>query len=131
MNDGNESVVTMDNIVIESYFDHLTGRLFKILPRKEDNDETLSVYMRSLQLELLGFSSMIDRSQQDARLVSLTSILQSLIDDDLDTEVVRREVFHLISICGKLRKRYASHGSVPVSAGGADRWISGPDTKDA
>lgn len=94
-------------ILIGNYFRALIDLFFKILPMWEGKEESLPVYMDSLQLELVGFKSLVPAINSDAAFLSLMSILQYMIDHpESEKPVVKREVFHAISICKKLRSRY-------------------------
>lgn len=94
--------------LLENYFKSLVNSFFKILPIKESGEESLTVYMQSLQLELLGCQELITELNDDAGFMTLVSILQYLISNpDCAVGVVRREVFKAISICNKLKARYA------------------------
>ena len=91
------------------FFDCMVGRFFKILPMREDEIETLPVYMRSMQIELLGCKGLIDTLYDNALYVSLLSILQYLIDDpNCEISEVKREVFKAIEICNKLKSSYST-----------------------
>lgn len=99
----------MDAEILENYLRSLINLFFKILPLKESEERSLNTYMRSLQAELLGCQSLIVALNKDAQFLSLVSILQYLIDHpDSDVPFVRREVFRAISICNKLKERYAA-----------------------
>ena len=83
-------------------------RVFKILPLKESGERSLETYMKSLQAEHLGGNALVEAIHDDSMFLSLASILQYLIDNpDCDVVFVRREVFRAISICNKLREKYA------------------------
>lgn len=100
--------IQMDAVVLENYFRSLINLFFKILPLKESKERSLETYMRSLQAELLGCSALVVAIHQDSLFLSLASILQYLIDHPgCDVAFVRREVFRAISICNKLKERYA------------------------
>ena len=65
-------------------------------------------HMRSLQAELLGCKELIEAIHEDPLFLSLIAILQYLIDNpSCEVSVVKREVFRAISICNKLKSRYA------------------------
>lgn len=105
--------IPLDAKMMNNYFRYLIDRFFKILPLKESEESSLNIYIRSLQMELLGCKNVMMTVQYDALFLSLICILQSLIDEpDCDVDVVRREVFRAISICNKLIKRYAVDGGV-------------------
>lgn len=100
--------VPMDASVLRNYFKTLINLFFKILPIWESGESSLTVYMKSLQAELLGCKELIEAIHEDAQFLSLISILQYLIDTpSCDISIVKREVFRAISICNKLKARYA------------------------
>lgn len=103
--------------MIHNYLHGLTGRFFKILPIRETNGDTLRAYAESLQLELIGFKSLMTMIQNDQRMLSLISTLQYLIDTpDCELHIVRREVFRSIGLCQALDSEY---GLVTQTEGGA------------
>ena len=56
----------------------------------------------------LGCRALVVAIHEDSLFLSLISILQYLIDHpESDVAFVRREVFRAISICNKLKERYA------------------------
>lgn len=95
--------------VLHNYFKNLVNHFFKILPIREQNEESLTTYMQSLQAELLGCKGLVSAIQNDASYLTLLSILQYLIDNpECTVREVKREVFRAISICNKLKVQYAS-----------------------
>ena len=100
--------VPMDSQLLSNYFKALVNRFFKILPIREQGDESLVIYLESFQKELLGCQALITAIQNDALYVSLLATLQYLIDHpDCSVKAVRRQVFNSISICNKLKSIYA------------------------
>lgn len=101
--------VPMDTRALVNYLGHLVDRFFKILPLWEAKEETLPVYIQSLQAELIGCQEFVLAVQNDALLVRLASVLQYLIDHpELDPGTVKREVFGSISVCNQLKIKYAT-----------------------
>jgi len=101
----------IDSKLLSDYFSALINQFFKILPIREQESDSLSVYLRSLQLELIGCHSLITVLNNDALFITLLSILQYFIDNpDSPVKEVKREVFHAISICNKLKERYSEGG---------------------
>lgn len=99
----------IDAEVLHNYFRNLVNHFFKILPIREQNEESLTTYMQSLQAELLGCKWLVSAIQNDALYLTLLSILQYLIDNpECTVREVKREVFRAISICNKLKAQYAS-----------------------
>lgn len=106
----NTNILTYE--LLDNYLKNLVNQFFKILPMREDEEETLVVYIRSLQSELLGFKELVDYLKSDSLYVTLLSILQYMIDNpECPVDDVRREVFRAISICNKLRYRYSKGGA--------------------
>ena len=99
----------IDAEVLHNYFRILVNHFFKILPIREQNEESLTTYMQSLQAELLGCKGLVSAIQNDASYLTLLSILQYLIDNpECTVREVKREVFRAISICNKLKAQYVS-----------------------
>lgn len=95
--------------LLQNYFTRLVNQFFKILPMREDEEESLGVYMRGLQKELLGCQGFVNSLSDNPFYMSLLSILQYLIDTpDCSVSDVRREVFDAINICHKLKSSYES-----------------------
>lgn len=99
----------IESEILHNYFRKLVNHFFKILPIREQNEESLTTYMQSLQAELLGCKGLISAIQNDASYLTLLSILQYLIDNpECTVKEVKREVFRAISICNQLKAQYAS-----------------------
>lgn len=102
--------IPMDNFVLRNYLRTLVDLFFKILPMRESEEPTLGIYMESLLVELLGCQKLVVAINKDALFMSLVSILQYLIDhQDSDALIFKREVFKAISICNRLKARYAKY----------------------
>lgn len=92
---------------LKNYFQYLVDHFFKILPMKEQQEGTLPKYLESLKSEIIGFSKLFEKTDCNAASITLLSILQWMISDpDAEVSAVRREVFHAISICNKLKTMY-------------------------
>lgn len=99
--------IPLDSELMSNYFDSLVNRFFKILPIKEQNCESLDIYLVTFQHELIGCKSLITAINNDALFLSLISCLQYLIDHpECSVKTVRRYVFNAISICNKLKSIY-------------------------
>lgn len=103
--------MTIDNRFLQGYFRSLVNRFFKILPMRESDEETLTVYIQSLQTEMIGSKELFDLIDYDPSFVTLLSILQYMIDNPCCTvPETRREVFRAINICNKLSEKYSEGG---------------------
>lgn len=98
----------IDGELLHNYFRTLVNHFFKILPIRENEEESLETYVHSLQLELFGCKELVPELKTNSFYLSLLSILQYLIDNPYcDVRIVRREVFRAISICNKLKAIYS------------------------
>lgn len=94
----------IDTELLSNYYSTLVNHFFKILPMRENGEASLPTYMRSLQVELMGYGELIEAVRVDPSYLTLLSILQYLIDHPAcDIADVKREVFHAINICHKLK----------------------------
>jgi len=105
--------IGMNSVMLGNYMRNLVNQFFKILPMRENEEESLGTYMESLRAELLGCQGLIVVIDNDPMYMTLLAILQYLIQNqDAHPKIFRREVFKAISICNKLKARYAA----PVKA---------------
>lgn len=102
--------VSIDETLIAKYFNALVNKIFKILPIIENREESISIYMESLGVELTGFQSLLPSVGEDPSYLSLLSIYKWLSDNidnpDEKYKVIRREVFHAISICKRMHTQF-------------------------
>lgn len=92
--------------LVKNYFKNLVNRYFKILPMRENNEPSLSKYLRSLRIELIGCKGIIPELREEPDFLTLLSILEYIIENpNCPIDDIRSEVFHAISICKRLQKR--------------------------
>lgn len=97
--------------LLRNYFRYLVNRFFKILPMKENGEDTLCVYLDSFKAELIGFEGLLQEMQRTPEFITLLSILQYFIDNpDCDVQTVKREVFRAIGICGNISRKFSKEG---------------------
>lgn len=104
--------INIDSEFLSNYFKTLVNQFFKILPMREDNEESLQTYIEELQEELIGFSKLFGGIfEYDQSFISLISILQYMIDHpDCKVITTRRKVFRAISICNRLKAKFGEGG---------------------
>ena len=104
--------ITVEETLVSKYFNSLVNKIFKILPIIENGEESITVYMESLGVELVGFQSLLPTVGEDPAFLSLLSIYQWIADNTADTDnnykAIRREVFHAISLCKKMQAQFSS-----------------------
>ena len=99
----------MEGGLLHAYFRRLVNLIFKILPMREGEDETLPVYVRSVQIDIAGLYSLIPELREEPLFLSLLSIMQYFCDNtESPVPEVRREVFKAINICKKLCAIYGT-----------------------
>lgn len=90
-----------DQVIISS-LERLTGKVFKILPMREENCNTLDEYVGNLIRELINTKSLVESIQFEGELLSLISTLEGLADNEVDLCVCRSDVFKSIDIIKKM-----------------------------
>lgn len=90
------------NQVIISSLERLTGKVFKILPMREEGCNTLDEYVSNLLRELINSKELIESLQFEGELFSLISTLEGLAHNDIDLTVCRSDVFKSIDIIKKM-----------------------------
>lgn len=96
----------ISNELLGGYIDSLVNCFFKILPMRENGEQSLALYMEGLRREMLGCGSLIPALNKEPMYLTLMCILQSFIDNpEMDISDVKRDVFRAISVCNKLSKK--------------------------
>jgi hypothetical protein len=90
-----------DQVIISS-LNRLTGKVYKILPMREEKCNTLDEYVVNLLRELINTNSLIESLQFEGDLLSLISTLEGLINNDIDITVCKSDVFKSLGIIKKM-----------------------------
>lgn len=88
----------IDNESLQDYFKNLIGRLWKILPLKEQQCFTLDKYLFNLKLELMGGEELLLKS---GLFIELLNNLEALTTME-KKEDYKPQVFRCINICEKI-----------------------------
>lgn len=108
-----EQTKHVSSSTVITYFNALVNRLFKILPMRENADPSIEAYLDSLQNELLGFQQLVGGVGNTVQFVTILSVLEYLKNNpDCEIRIVKREVFHAINLCDKL-KHMCDGGDAP------------------
>jgi len=91
---------------VSNYLDALVGKIYKILPMKEDNAEFLQSYIERKIREMLAFQKFISIIGEDPDFLCLLLILYSLADQGAGIESVKHDVFEAIRLCKALSRKY-------------------------
>lgn len=98
------------NVVLVS-LDRLTGKVFKILPMREEECNTLDEYVSNLLRELINTKELVLTLQRDEEFLSLLSTLEGLSHNDIDLQVCKSDVFKCIEIIKKMSYKISKGGS--------------------
>ena len=90
------------NVHLKSYFEFLLGRVWKILPMKEEKNQHLEDYIKGLQREIKGSIGLIEHEFIGSYLIMLLHKLEFLIDCQYEHSVYRKEVFECVNIVKKI-----------------------------
>jgi hypothetical protein len=98
------SNVKISSELLDNYFDLLINKLFKVIPMKENNSNTLNEYLRSLRIEILGYISLSELFNNDAKFLSIVNTIEYLSNNEINEKICKREIFKCISIIEKIKK---------------------------
>ena len=64
---------TVRNNLVKNYFHDLVNRFYKILPMRENGEESLTTYMCSLRVELIGGNGLLPELQVNSSYLTLNA----------------------------------------------------------
>ena len=99
-----------------NYLCKLIDRIYKIIPLKEENVETVESYIENIIDEIMGNSELIKSIDCDARIMIITSTLYSVIGAN-EHDVYKRSVFKCIRYIEQLKDRVSEELSKCVERG--------------
>lgn len=87
----------------------LTGRVFKILPLKEDSDAGVNThlgeYIGSVVRDAVGALSTFPQLQTSEEYISVVNTLQYLNEQGVSHAVCKQEVFKMLKLLNTIEKR--------------------------
>lgn len=92
----------IDDKLIKNYVERLKNKIFKALPLKEENCQTLDSYLEALIRELIGNELLIKQSNYNGQIISVISILESLIYQE-DLANYKSDIFSAMKILENIR----------------------------
>ena len=94
----------------QRYFQYMIGKIYKILPMKEEGCTTLIQYLESLKAELIGSYELYLKLIDEPQFMTVLNIVQFLISAEYDEKTCKREVFKAIDVLDNLNKKYFEKG---------------------
>lgn len=82
----------------KKYIDSIVGKIYAILPMKEEGVPTVDEYVQSLNRELV---ENINVFKQSEHVLSVVCLLNNIIDEE-DHSIYRKEVLHCCNIMAKV-----------------------------
>lgn len=116
-------VFEIDDVMVKRYFDRMTGRIFKIIPIREEGEFPVQPYLVSLLREMLGAKDLMEAINQDERFLQCLNILNYLSENpELDVKTLKSEVFHILNLVKKISKTYVKPAKeeTPAPASGKE-----------
>ena len=95
---------SIPNKAVKAYLKTLIDKVYKILPMKEENSETLHCYLSGLTHELVGCYQLYYELVDEPRFLSVVNIVKYLETNDYDTATCKREVFKAIKLIQSIAK---------------------------
>jgi hypothetical protein len=96
----------LDEKAFQNYFRYMIGKIYKILPMKEEGCKTLTSYLESLRVEMIGSYGLYRQLIEEPQFMSALNIVEYLIDNEYDTTICKREVFKAIRCIENVNKKY-------------------------
>lgn len=96
----------LDERAFQNYFQYMIGKIYKILPMKEEGCKTLTTYLESLKVEMIGSYGLYRQLIEEPQFMSALNIIEYLIDNECDIATCKREVFKAIRHIENINKKY-------------------------
>lgn len=87
-----------------NYLCKLIDRIYKIIPLKEENVETVESYIRNITDEIMGNAELINSIDCDPRVMIITSTLFSIVGET-EHGAYKRSVFKCIRYIEQLKDK--------------------------
>jgi len=92
----------LPNEVVVTSLKRLVGKVYKILPMREEKCETLDEYVENLLRELINHKELIEHLKYEEELMSLINTLEGLKNNELEFSIFRSDVLKSLSIIKKM-----------------------------
>lgn len=105
--------VEVPNGCLSGYFGALIGKIYKILPMREDGAEFLQQYVDRKIREMLSYRRLIASAGEDPDFMALLLLMYAVSDPNNSIDSVKHDVFEAINLCKVLQHRYSEKGVSP------------------
>jgi hypothetical protein len=94
----------MDDDLLINYLKRLIGKVFKVIPLKEERSDTLLPYIQSLLRELAGSKELVDALNNDGEILSIMGTLENLLVEE-DKKIIKSDIFKCIAIIKRIQSQ--------------------------
>lgn len=92
---------------ITSFYKHMEGGIFKLLPlyeeQQEGRDVHLDTYMADLWDELVGAQALFPELEENGDYIGILNTVQFLMTNECDLETWKRRVLRMVKTLNELR----------------------------
>lgn len=88
--------------LLVAYLDGMIPMVYKMMPMKEHNVETLSLYIESTLRELIGEKKLVESLKYRKEFLSILGILESLLEQN-SFQTFRSDVFKALKLIESLK----------------------------
>lgn len=100
----------MMNISPAPFLSSLTGKIYKLIPMRDDAESGAEVfldkYLDSLLIELMGAMDTYPDLSSDNQYISIVNTAQYMAHHEISHSVWRRESFKMLNALDRLRSRF-------------------------
>lgn len=97
-------------VALHNYLHCLINKVYKILPMKEEQCDTLTSYLLSLKNELIGCYKLWEVLKDNPQFLAVINIINYFCEEEFDVVTCKREVFKTIHLIENLKKEFAEEG---------------------
>lgn len=94
----------------EPFLDSLTGKIYKLIPMRDDKESGIEVfldkYLNSLTIEMIGAMDTYPDLSYDEQYISIVNTVQYMAHHSIDHAVWRREAFKMLNTLSRVRSRF-------------------------
>lgn len=80
----------------------MVGKIFKILPLKEENNVGFNDYVDSILVQLIGATNTFDELSNNQNFLMIINIIQYINNNECSIKQCKREIFKCLEIIQKI-----------------------------
>lgn len=100
------------NVALDTHLRSLIGRIWKLIPLKEQNNQFLKIHLESLSFELIGSYKAFPSLAVFPEYINIVNTIIFLHENEFSKEQCKREAFKCIRLINMLIEKYGGDTSV-------------------